>query len=76
MPDYDETSPLQCCICGAGVKWAEAFGMTLFPALDPEPFQQWYAHPRCISNAMRGQFGPLRPEIEAMWPDDYYGRDA
>ena len=45
--------------------------MTLFPALDAEPFQQSYVHPRCISGAMRGQIGPLRDEIKAMWPLDY-----
>jgi hypothetical protein len=70
MASVDDLPPLQCCICGQGGEWAETFGMTLFPALDVEPFQQWYVHPRCISDVMRGQLGPLRDEIQAMWPDD------
>jgi hypothetical protein len=39
MTDLDGARRLQCCICGQAGEWAEMFGMTLFPALDVEPFQ-------------------------------------
>ena len=69
MPERDELR-LQCCLCGQGGDWGEMFGMTLFPASDVGPFQQWYVHPGCIAGVMRPEaLGPLREEIQAMWPD-------
>jgi hypothetical protein len=58
-----------CCICGEGQGDDAILGMTLFPPEDPDSFQQWWVHPRCIQGAMHTDFlADTREEI-AMWWD-------
>jgi hypothetical protein len=58
---------VQCCICGGSGTWEEMLGMSLFPALRIDDFQQWFVHPRCIKGVMAGQTGPIRDELVEFW---------
>jgi hypothetical protein len=62
----------QCCICGQGGALDDMFGVSLFPARNPDLFQEWFAHPRCIRGIMvaEARDAPKRDEIQAMWERD------
>ncbi len=63
-----EIKGLMCCLCGESGDWSNMFGLGLFPALDVDAFQQWYAHPRCVRTVIHpAAVASLRPELETMW---------
>jgi hypothetical protein len=58
-----------CCLCGGSAPGDEMFGLTLFPALNVEIRQQWFAHPACVKRTFHPDaLEYLRDEIAAKLP--------
>jgi len=55
-------------MCGQRGPREAMFGLTLFPALRTEAFQQWFVHPACAKAALdEGARDYVRDEIDEMW---------